>query len=188
MMKILVACEFSNTVSQAFRNKGHEVVSCDLLESESKDLSHRHYRGDVCDILQDGWDLMIAFPPCTHLAGSGARWLRHKTLDTIEALDFVRVLMLAPIQRIAIENPVGLISTYLRPPDQIIHPWQFGHGEKKRTCLWLKNLPKLQPTNVVAGREERSFRQTVGPNRWKRRSRTLPGIAEAFANQWSIEK
>lgn len=183
-MKVLVACEFSGTVRDSFIARGHDATSCDLLPSESPDGPH--YQGDVFDIIDDGWDLLIAHPPCTHLAVSGARWFTEKRREQNEALDFVRKLMFAGIPRIAIENPISVISSKIRRPDQIIQPWQFGHGETKATCLWLKNLPKLTPTNVVEGREQRVHRMPPGPDRWKERSRTFKGIAEAMANQWGV--
>ena len=138
------------------------------------------------DVINDGWDLMICHPPCTHLAVSGARHFAAKKASGVqdEALDFVRFLLDAPIHRIALENPVSIISSRIRKPNQTIQPWQFGHGETKATCLWLKNLPKLVPTNVVDGREARVHRMPPGPNRWKERSRTFEGIAEAMADQW----
>jgi site-specific DNA-cytosine methylase len=135
-------------------------------------------------ILTDGWDLMIAHPPCTHLAVSGARWFKDKREEQAEALDFVRLLLAAPIPRIALENPVSIISSKIRKPDQIIQPWQFGHGETKATCLWLQGLPPLQPTDIVEGRTARVHRMPPGPDRWKERSRTYGGIAEAMAAQW----
>ena len=138
----------------------------------------------MLDILDDGWDLMVAHPPCTHLAVSGARWFADKRREQDEALDFVRALLGAPIPRIALENPISIISSRIRKPDQIIQPWQFGHGETKATCLWLKALPPLRPTDIVDGREARVHRQPPGPDRWKERSRTLPGIAAAMADQW----
>jgi site-specific DNA-cytosine methylase len=180
-LKILVACEFSGVVRNAFARKGHDAWSCDLLPSETEG---NHYQGDVRDLLDDGWDLMIAHPPCTHLAVSGARWFKEKQQEQKEALEFVRILLDAPIQHIALENPVSVISSRIRKPDQIIQPWQFGHGETKATCLWLKNLPKLEPTKIVEGRENRVHRMPPGENRWRERSRTYPGIAEAMANQW----
>lgn len=181
-MRILIACEFSGTVRDAFIARGHDAMSCDLLETESPGP---HYRGDVRDVLDNGWDLMIAHPPCTHLAVSGARWFAGKKNEQAAALDFVRLLLESPIPRIALENPVSVISSKIRKPDQIIQPWQFGHGEVKATCLWLKGLPKLKPTNIVEGRVARVHRQPPSPDRWKNRSRTLPGIAEAMAEQWS---
>lgn len=180
-MRILVACEYSCTVRDAFRALGHDAMSCDLLPAEKPGP---HYQGSVLDILDDGWDMMIAHPPCTHLAVSGARWWKDKRVEQAEALDFVRTLMDAPIPRIAIENPVSIISTAIRKPDQIVQPWQYGHGETKATCLWLKGLPKLVPTNVVAGREARIHKMSPGPDRWKERSRTYQGIADAMASQW----
>ena len=180
-MRVLVACEFSGIVREAFSKRGHDAVSCDLLESES---SGKHIRGDVRDVLDDGWDLMIAHPPCTHLAVSGAKWFKHRQKEQAEALDFVRELMDCDIPKIAVENPISVISSRIRKPDQIIQPWQFGHGETKATCLWLRGLPKLIPTNVVDGREQRVFRTPPSPDRWKTRSRTFVGIAEAMAEQW----
>lgn len=156
-------------------------MSCDLLPTEKPGP---HYQGDVRDILGNGWDLMIAHPPCTHLAVSGARWFKDKLTEQAEALEFVRLLMDAPIKRIAIENPVSIISSRIRKPDQVIQPWQFGHGETKATCLWLAGLPKLTPTNIVDGREARVHMMPPGPNRWRERSRTYPGIAAAMAAQW----
>ena len=181
MLRVLIACEFSGTVRDAFRSRGHDAVSCDLLPSEKPGP---HYQGDVRDVLSDGWDLMVAHPPCTHLAVSGARWFRLKRQEQGDALAFVRTLLSAPIPRIALENPVSIISTHIRRPDQIIQPWMFGHGETKATCLWLKNLPALSPTLIVAGREARVHRMPPGPQRWKERSRTFSGIAEAMAEQW----
>jgi hypothetical protein len=153
-----------------------------LLEAE--DGSPHHYKGDVLPMLGEGWDLMIAHPPCTHLAVSGSRWFKDKQQEQADALAFVRSLMAAPIERICIENPISVISSRVRKPDQIIQPWQFGHGEVKATCLWLKDLPKLEATEVVEGREARVHRMPPGPDRWKNRSRTFPGIAAAMADQW----
>ena len=180
-MRVLVACEFSGVVREAFRLRGHEATSCDMLPTERPGP---HYQGDVRDILDDGWDLMIAHPPCTHLAVSGARWFGEKRTEQAEALDFVRLLMGAPIPMIAIENPISVISSRIRKPSQIIQPWQFGHGETKATCLWLKGLPLLVPSEIVEGRQARVHRMPPGPDRWKERSRTLPGIAAAMADQW----
>jgi hypothetical protein len=180
-VKVLVACEYSGTVRDAFRAAGHDAMSCDLLPT---DVPGPHYQGDVRDVLGDGWDLMIAHPPCTHLAVSGARWFHLKRQEQAEALDFVRLLMDAPIPRIAVENPVSVISSRIRKPDQIIQPWQFGHGETKATCLWLKGLPALKPTNVVDGREARVHRLPPSADRWKIRSATYAGIAAAMADQW----
>jgi site-specific DNA-cytosine methylase len=179
--RVLVACEFSGIVRDAFRAVGHDAVSCDLLSSEQPGP---HIRGDVLQVLGDGWDLMIAHPPCTHLAVSGARWFAEKRQEQAEALEFVRALLDAPIPRIALENPVSVISSRIRKPDQIIQPWQFGHGEVKATCLWLRNLPPLVPTDIVDGREARVHRMPPGPDRWRERSRTFPGIARAMADQW----
>ena len=186
-MNVLVACEYSGRVRDAFTRRGHFAMSCDILPSEAPGL---HYQGDVADLLKMNffkWDLMIAHPPCTHLAVSGASHFKVKRLLGLQqaALDFVELLMYAPIPRICIENPVSVISTEICKPDQIIQPWQFGHGETKTTCLWLKNLPPLVPTNIVEGREGRILAMSPGPDRWKERSRTYEGIAEAMAEQWS---
>jgi hypothetical protein len=181
-MRVLVACEYSGVVRDAFRRRGHDAWSCDLLPAE--DNSPYHYQRDLLTMPLHQWDLMIAHPPCTHLAVSGARWFKDKQQEQAEALDFVRALMAAPVPRIAIENPISIISSRIRKPDQIIQPWQFGHGETKATCLWLKGLPKLVPTNIVSGREPRVHMMPPGPNRWKERSRTYTGIAEAMAMQW----
>ena len=158
-------------------------MSCDLLPADD---GGNHYQGDVFDVLGNGWDLMIAHPPCTHLSVSGARHFAAKRADgrQQEAVDFFMALVNAPIPRIAVENPVCIMSSLYRKPDQIVQPWQFGHGETKATCLWLKGLPKLTPTDVVEGREARIHRMPPGPNRWKERSKTFPGIAEAMAAQW----
>lgn len=180
-MRILVACEFSGVVRDAFARRGHDAWSCDLLPTERPG---NHIQGDVQEILEDGWDLMIAHPPCTHLAVSGARWFKDKPQEQESALEFVRQLLNAPIPHIALENPISIISSRIRKPDQIIQPWQFGHGEVKATCLWLKNLPLLRPTGIVEGRLARVHRMPPGPDRWKERSRTLSGIALAMAEQW----
>lgn len=180
-MRVLVACEFSGVVRDAFLRRGHDAWSCDLLPTEAPGP---HIQGDVLDVLDDGWDLMIAHPPCTHLAVSGARWFRGKLAEQADALAFVSLLLEAPIVRIALENPVSVISSRIRKPDQIIQPWMFGHGETKATCLWLKGLPKLTPTNVVDGRVAKVHRMPPGPDRWKERSRTYAGVAQAFAEQW----
>jgi site-specific DNA-cytosine methylase len=183
-MRVLVACEFSGVVRRAFRAIGHKAWSCDLLPAEDGDIHHIGY--DVRKVLNDGWDLMIAHPPCTHLAVSGAKHFMAKQADgrQQQALEFVRTLMNAPIPRICIENPISIISSRIRKPDQIIQPWQFGHGETKATCLWLKGLPPLVWTNIVEGREARVHKMPPGPNRWKERSRTYEGIAAAMAAQW----
>lgn len=180
-MRVLVACEFSGIVRDAFIARGHEAYSIDLLPSETEGP---HWQGDVTPFLVPAWDLCLAFPPCTYLAVSGARWFAGRQQEQAEALAFVQLLMDAPIPRIAIENPIGVISTRIRKPDQIIQPWQFGHGEVKATCLWLKGLPKLQPTAIVSGRTPRVHHASPGPGRWRERSRTLPGIAAAMAEQW----
>lgn len=182
-MKILVACEFSGIVRDALLSRGHNAWSCDFEATES---DGPHIQMDVLKIMKEpDWDLLIAFPPCTHLAASGARWWKDKLPQQRKALRFIQMLMNAPIEKIAIENPVGKISTAIRKPDQIIQPWQFGHGETKATCLWLKNLPKLEPTKIVKGRKSRVHRLSPSKNRWKERSRTLPGIASAMAKQWT---
>jgi site-specific DNA-cytosine methylase len=193
-MKILVACEFSGIVRDAFTARGHDAWSCDLIESESPG---KHIMGDVRAILADGWDLMIAHPPCTHLSVSGARYFYRKQKEQAAALDFVRTLMAAPIPYIALENPVSVISSRIRKPDQIIQPWMFGHPESKSTCLWLKNLPLLKPTNIlpkpIGGRWENQTSSgqsnlSPSPDRAKIRSRTYQGIADAAAGQWGILK
>lgn len=184
-MKILIACECSGRVRESFRKLGHDAWSCDLLPSD--DNSPYHIQGDVLELLDKGWDMMIAHPPCTHLAVSGARWFKDKQQEQVEALEFVRTLLNAPIPKIALENPVSIISTKIRKPNQIIQPWQFGHGETKATCLWLKNLPELQPTNIVEGREQNIWRKKGVPKGmplWKWRSLTFQGIANAMAEQW----
>jgi len=180
-MKVLVACEFSGRVRDAFLDKGHDAISCDFLPTEE---GGPHYEGDVRDIIDNGWDMMIAHPPCTHLAVSGARWFKDKQEEQREALDFVRLLLNAPIEKIALENPISIISTRVCKPTQIIQPWMFGHGETKATCFWLKNLPKLEPTDIVEGRENRVHRMAPSKDRWKNRSRTYTGIARAMAEQW----
>ena len=195
-MKVLIACEYSGTVRDAFIAAGHDAMSCDLLPT---DAPGPHYQGDVRDVLGDGWDLMIAHPPCTYLAVSGmhrtARGLRDPQL-TEYALDFVRLLLAAPVPRIALENPVSVISTRVRKPDQIIQPWQYGHDASKTTCLWLKGLPALRPTQIVKPRivdgrkrwgnqtDSGQNRLSPSPDRWKRRSATYAGIAAAMAAQW----
>ena len=181
-MRVLVACEYSQVVTQAFLRAGHDAWSADILPTEGD--VRRHLQGDVREVLDMSWDLMIAHPPCTHLSVSGARWFKDKLPEQAAALAFVRELMAAPIPRIALENPISIISSRIRKPDQIIQPWQFGHGETKATCLWLKNLPKLVPTNIVEGREARVHKMPPGPDRWKERSRTYEGIAQAMAAQW----
>lgn len=181
-MRVLVACEFSGVVRDAFRRRGHDAWSCDVLPTE---VPGPHLHGDIADMIHyQPWDLMIAHPPCTHLAVSGARWFKGKQAEQSRALEFVRLLMDAPVPRICIENPVSIISSRIRKPDQIIQPWHFGHPETKATCLWLKNLPLLVPTKIVDGRHARVHREPPGPERWKNRSRTMTGIAEAMAEQW----
>ncbi len=183
-MRVLVACEFSGTVREAFRKLGHDAWSCDLLPAD--DASPFHLQGDCLDHA-GGWDLMIAHPPCTHLASSGARWFKDKQQEQQEAIEFVRALWALPIPMVAMENPIGVLSSRFMKPHQIIQPWQFGHGETKATCLWLKNLPALLPTNVVEGREARIHKLPPTPDRWKIRSVTYQGIADAMADQWGAE-
>ena len=185
-MRVLVACEYSGRVRDAFRSRGHDAWSCDLLECEVD--PRWHYQAPVEEVLGRGWDLMIAHPPCTHLAVSGSRHFHRKQREQAEALDFVRLLMDSPIPRWCIENPVSIISSAIRPPDQIIQPWQFGHGETKATCLWLQNLPRLRSTDVVEGREPRVHMMPPGPNRWKERSRTFEGVADAMGEQWGVRE
>lgn len=180
-MRILIACEFSGIVRNAFSDLGHDAWSCDLLPTES---AGNHIQGNVLNVLSDNWDLMIAHPPCTHLAVSGARWFKDKRQEQIDALNFVRTLMECQIGKVAIENPISVISTKIKKPSQIIQPWQFGHGETKATCLWLKNLPMLRSTNIVSGRESRIHKMPPSKDRWKERSRTFTGVARAMAAQW----
>jgi len=184
-MRILVACERSGVVRDAFIARGHDAVSCDLVESE---VDGPHFTTDALTLAQmQTWDMMIAFPPCTDLAVSGARWFPEKRADGRQqrALQFVRDLMSAPIPKIAIENPISIISSQIRKPSQIIQPWQYGHGETKATCLWLQNLPLLTPTDIVEGREQRVWKLSPSPTRAMERSRTFQGIADAMASQWS---
>lgn len=180
-MRVLVACEFSGVVRDAFSRLGHYAVSCDLLPSEKPG---NHIQCDVLEIINRDFDLMIAHPPCTHLAVSGARWFKDKQIEQKEALEFVIKISNSHIPRICIENPISIISSRIRKPDQIIQPWQFGCGETKATCLWLKNLPKLVPTDIVEGREAKIHRMPPSENRWRERSRTYQGIADAMAEQW----
>jgi hypothetical protein len=180
-VKILIGCEFSGIVREAFKAKGHNAWSCDLLSTE---IPGQHIQGDLLKILDEGWDIAIFHPPCTHLAVSGARYFKHKQREQAEALQFVDKLLNCNIPKICLENPVSIISTSIRKPDQIIQPWQFGHGETKKTCLWLKNLPLLIPECIVEGRINRVHREPPSKERWKNRSRTYLGIAKAMANQW----
>lgn len=180
-LKVLIGCEFSGIVRDAFLAIGADAWSCDLLPTERPGP---HIMDDVRNVLDAGWDVGIFHPPCTHLAVSGARWFDEKRQEQADALAFVRALMNAPIPHIAIENPVSIISSVIRPPDQSIQPWQFGHGEVKKTCLWLKNLPLLRPTAIVSGRYARVHLEPPGPERAKNRSRTYEGIAAAMASQW----
>jgi len=193
-MRILVACESSGAGRSRLLALGHDALSCDLLPAD--DGSPYHYQGDVMDIIYQPWDMLIAFPPCTHLAVSGARWFKDKVEEQKEALSFVQLLMDAPIPRICIENPVSIISSHIRKPDQIIQPWMFGHEATKTTCLWLKNLPPLTPTNIVdKGKRHVTksgkslpewYNLPPSPDRWKLRSKTFEGIAQAMAQQWNF--
>lgn len=180
-MRILIACEESGVVREAFKAMGHDTWSCDLIPSR---IPGQHFQGDVLEILSHRWDMMLAFPPCTHLCVSGARWFKEKQKEQGEAIEFFTKLANCDIPRIAIENPIGIMSTKYRKPDQIIQPWMFGHGETKATCLWLKNLPKLVPTEIVEGRDARIHKMAPGPNRSRDRSATYSGIAAAMAKQW----
>jgi len=181
-MKVLIACEFSGIIRDAFNRAGHyNVMSCDLLPTE---ISGWHYQGDVMDIIDHEWDLMIAHPPCTHLAVSGARWFKNKLKEQKEAIEFFLKIVNAPVDKICIENPVGIMSTMYRKPDQYIQPWQHGHGETKKTGLWLKGLPLLKPSNIVDGREARIHKMAPSDERGKDRSRTYLGIAKAMSEQW----
>ena len=195
-MRVLIACEYSGAVRDAFIRAGHYAASCDLLPSDS--TLGDHYQCDVTAILDHDWDLMIAHPPCTHLSVSGARWFKGKQAKQAAALDFVRQLLDAPIPRIALENPVSIISSHIRKPDQIIQPWMFGHEATKTTCLWLKGLPHLTPTSIV-GKGARHITKSgkslpkwynlpPSADRWKIRSATFQGIADAMAAQWSSEQ
>lgn len=190
-MKVLIACEFSGIVRDAFWRRGHSAFSCDFLDTETNPTVH--YVDDVLNRIDEGWDLMIAHPPCTYLAVSGLHWnkrIPERAAKTEEALQFIRALLDAPIPKIALENPIGCISTRIRKPDQIIQPWQFGEDASKATCLWLKGLAPLKPTNII--KKARYANQTPSgqnklgpsPDRWKERSRTYQGIADAMAEQW----
>ena len=198
-MKILIACEYSGRVRDAFHLLGHYVVSCDILPCESKLVDGKHYKGDVLDILYDNWDMMIAFPPCTYLSSSGLHWNKRvpeRAEKTEQAIEFVSKLLTAPIEKIALENPIGCISSRIRKPNQIIQPWQFGEDSSKSTCLWLKNLPELQTTREIKprivdgkkrwGNQTDSGQNRLGPSedRAKIRSLTYEGIANAMAIQW----
>lgn len=193
-MKVLVACEFSGVVRDAFIRCGHDAISCDLLPTESEGP---HYQGDVRNLLNDGWDLMIAHPPCTHLAVSGARWFKNKQKEQQEALEFVKELLEAPINKICLENPVSIISSKIRKPDQIIQPFEYGEPFSKRTCLWLKGLPPLIPTDIVKSGEQIKYKSGKSMPKWyadafklppkertSLRSKTFIGIANAMASQW----
>src|SRR5271170_2661862 len=193
-MRVLVACEFSGIVRRAFRARGHDAWSCDLLPAEDSSPAYRaldHYQCDVREVIGWSWDLLIAHPPCTYLSNSGVRWLYRggkgkkknwaRWLAMRRAAQFFRMLLNAPIGRICVENPIPHGYARLPAYSQIIQPWQFGHGEIKATCLWLKGLPPLEPTRIVKGRKARVHRASPGPDRWKERSRTLTGIAAAMA-------
>lgn len=196
-MRVLIACEFSGIVREEFAKLGCDAWSCDVLPTEIP--SEKHIEGNVLDGVLDGvngqpWDLMIAHPPCTYLCSSGAEFWKNRRSEQWQAIEFFKRLYNAPIRRICIENPVGIVSTVFKGPNQIVDPWMFGHPETKATCLWLKNLPALQATDIVKGRANRTYFEAPGPQadtkneRWKRRSRTLPGFAAAMAAQWSIFK
>lgn len=182
-MRILIACEYSGRVRDAFNEKGHDVTSCDILPT---DKPGKHYQGDIRNIIYQEWDMIIAFPPCNDLAVSGARWFKEKQADGRQqaSIEFFMMFANHPCKKIAIENPIGIMSSKWRKPDQIIQPWQFGHGETKATCLWLKGLPKLDPTNMVEGRDQRIWRLPPTKDRAKIRSLTYQGIADAMADQW----
>jgi site-specific DNA-cytosine methylase len=184
-MRVLIACEYSGTVRDAFLRRGHEAMSCDLLPT---DVPGPHYQGDLFDVIDYPWDLMIAHPPCTHLSVSGARHFEEKRQNGSQqaaASFFMRIIrQSAHIPKTAIENPVCIMSSLYRKPDQVVQPWEYGHGETKATCLWLKGLPLLQPTNIVEGRENRIHRMPPSADRWKERSKTFTGIADAMASQW----
>jgi len=182
-LKVLVACEFSGIVREEFAKRGHDAWSCDLLPTERKG---KHIQDDVRYHLWDGWDIIIAFPPCTHLAVSGARWFPEKIKDGRQeiAKEFFMSFVGAPVNKLVLENPIGIMSTHYRKPDQIIQPWQFGHGETKATCLWIRGLPLLKPTNIVKGRHARIHKMPPSKDRWKLRSITYQGIANAMAEQW----
>jgi hypothetical protein len=183
MKRVLIACEYSGTVREAFKKRGFDAWSCDLLPTE---IPGQHIQGDVRDVFRQHWDLVIAHPPCTDLAVSGARWFPEKIADGSQAaaIDFFMEMVNAPAYHVAVENPVCIMSSIYRRADQTIQPYMFGHGEQKATCLWLKNLPKLKPTNIVEGREQRVWKMPPRPDRWKERSRTFQGIADAMAQQW----
>ena len=181
MMRVLVACEFSGIVRDAFAAKGHDAWSCDLLPSERPG---QHIQGDVSHLILDDFDMIIAHPPCTYLASSGARWWFSRKESQDLAISFAQSFMWNRCPKVCVENPIGILSTCWRKPDQTIQPWQFGHGETKATCLWLKGLPLLKPTNIVGGREARIHKMPPGKNRWRERSRTFQGIADAMADQW----
>lgn len=185
MGKVLISCEESQAVTKEFRRLGHEAYSCDILPC-SGGHPEWHYKMDIMLPLMKKWDMIIAFPPCTHLAVSGARWFKEKQADgrQLAGINLFMLFTGLDCEKVAIENPIGIMSTKYRKPDQIIHPWQFGHGETKATCLWLKGLPKLEPTNIVSGREQRVWKMAPSPERSMLRSKTFPGIAKAMAQQW----
>lgn len=183
MKRVLIACEYSGIVREAFRKRGFDAWSCDILPTE---IPGQHIQGDVREVFRQNWDLIIAHPPCTDLAVSEARWFPEKRADGRQAaaVEFFMEMINAPAFHVAVENPVCIMSSIYRPADQTIQPYMFGHGEQKATCLWLKNLPKLKPTNIVEGREQRVWKMPPGPDRWKERSRTFQGIADVMADQW----
>ena len=183
-MRVLVACEFSGVVRDAFRRRGHQAWSCDILPSEPSEFSQFHHECPLERLLERPWGLIIAHPPCTHLSVSGARWFKDKQIEQKQAIDFFMFCVNMKARRICVENPVCIMSRLYRKPDQIIQPWMFGHGETKRTCLWLKNLPHLQPTSIVEGREQRIWKMPPSADRGRLRSITYTGIADAMADQW----
>lgn len=180
-MKVLIGCEFSGIVRNAFLEKNHDAWSCDLLPTETPGP---HIQCDILDILDKNWDLAIFHPPCTNLCSSGARWWKNKKQQQKNDIDFVKKLLTSNIPKIALENPVGILSKELTKPTQIIQPWQFGDPFIKTTCLWLKNLPKLEPTKICETRIQQCWKEPPSPERWKNRSRTYVGIARAMAIQW----
>ena len=183
-MKVIIICEFSGRVRDAFIKHGHDATSCDLLDTE---VPGPHIKDDCRNLDYSTYDLVIAHPPCTHLAASGAGEFYHKGKEQAESLEFIRWILDLPVKSVALENPIGIISSQIRKPDQIIQPWMFGEGETKATCLWLKGLPRLKATNEVDGRVPRVHYESPGPERWKNRSRTYQGIADAMAQQWGNE-
>lgn len=184
-MKIAVLCEFSGIVTGAFYSRGHDAISCDILPSENEHVTH--IQDDLFKFDWSMFDIIIAHPPCTHLCVSGARWFKEKQKEQKEAIDFFMKIWHIPVKKMCIENPVGIMSTYFRKPDQYIQPWQYGHGETKKTGLWLRGLPLLKPSNIVQGRENRIYKMSPSKNRGKERSIFYKGIADAMADQWGLK-